>query len=60
MTTPRVRAELRDALAANNAAYRFCDITREQWTARNRELQAEADAAGLDMALPAFALEDVA
>jgi len=53
---PVTRPALRDALAANNEAYRTQAITRAEWVARNRELAALG--APLGMTLPAFALAD--
>ena len=48
---------LEGQLADNNRAYRTSQITREQWTARNRELAAKA--VSLGWRLPAVALADV-
>lgn len=51
-----VRSELIQALMANNELYRIGAITREQWTATNRELAAKGEPHG--MILPRLALED--
>lgn len=50
------RSNLIQALQANNELYRLGQITREQWTATNRELAAKGEPHG--MILPRVALED--
>lgn len=54
MTSTRVQLET--ALQANNTAYRTCEITREQWIAKNRELNELGKPLGLE--LPEFALTE--
>jgi len=45
-------------LEENNRRYRTEEITRSVWTAENRRLLAAARAAGLNVTLHPFAVED--